>query len=307
MNTPPGVVTSLFGGTGSDITDVTGPGVAASTVLFLNGGAGTNTLNYDAGGEIPTITPGLLPGEVLISIPGAGIVDAINYQHIHITGTSPLVITPGPAVSLTTAEGFQNVNTIVGTFTAPVLTLPGIPGLPASLFTASIDWGDPSPDPSAGKITQDASNPSVYYITGTHTFAENGTYTVANTVAFAGGTYTATVNGVPITITYPAAAATPGTSATATVTQGPLVVSTFPIVGTEGIAIPAAPIATFIDNGGSAPIGDYSTTIDVYNSAGTLGRLGAGSQHHRRMAARNSTRSTHRPSRCRRRALTGLL
>ena len=53
-------------------------------------------------------------------------------------------------------------------------------------------------------------------------------------------------------------------------TQGPLVVSTFPIVGTEGIAIPAAPIATFIDNGGSAPIGDYSAIIDIYDSMGTL-------------------------------------
>ncbi len=270
VNTPPGVVTSYFDGSGNAITDVTGLGVADGTVLFLNGGAGFNTLDYDAGGEVPTITPGLLPGEVLITIPGAGIVDAINYEAINIFDLGPLVITPGPAVTINTVEGFQNVDSIVGTFTAPILPIPGPPGFPAGDFTASIDWGDPSPDPDAGTITQDASDPSVYYITGTHTFLENGTYTVANTVAFAGGTYTAPVNGVPITITFGPAGPTPGTDATASVTQGPLAVSVFPIVGTEGIAIPAGPIATFIDAGGVDAIGSYSASISIFDSAGTL-------------------------------------
>ena len=141
VNTPPGVVTSYFD---PAITNVIGLGVADGTVLFLNGGAGFNTLNYDAGGETPTITPGLLPGEVLISIPGAGIVDAINYQQINITDTSPLVITPGPAVAINTVEGFQNVDAIVGTFTAPIPILAPPGGFPASDFTASLDWGDPS-------------------------------------------------------------------------------------------------------------------------------------------------------------------
>ena len=148
VNTPPGVVTSLFGGSDEDVTSVIGLGVADGTVLFLNGGGWTNTLNYDAGGEVPSITPGLLPGELLITIPGAGIVDALNYQVINITDTGPLVITPGPAVAINTVEGFQNVDSIVGTFTAPVLPFPGPPGFPAGDFTASIDWGDPSPDPT---------------------------------------------------------------------------------------------------------------------------------------------------------------
>ena len=71
------------------MTNVTGLGVAAGTVLIVNGGPGFNTLNYDAGGDVPTVTPGLLPGEVLISIPGAGTVDAINYQQINITDVAP--------------------------------------------------------------------------------------------------------------------------------------------------------------------------------------------------------------------------
>ena len=158
VNTPPGVVTSLNGGTDEDVTNVTGLGVADGTVLFLNGGAAINTLNYDAGGETPTITPGLLPGEVLITIPGAGIVDAINYQIINIIERGAARDHAGPAVTINTVEGFQHVDAIVGTFTAPIAIFPGRPaGFPASDFTASIDWGDllPSdPEPARSPRTR---------------------------------------------------------------------------------------------------------------------------------------------------------
>ena len=178
---------------------------------------------------------------MLITIPGAGIVDAINYQKINIIDVGPLVITPGPAVIDQHRRGLPERRRDRRHVHRADPDPPGVPrGFPASDFTASIDWGDPSPDPAAGTITQDASNPSVYYITGTHTFVDTGVYTVANTVAFAGGTFTVPVNGVPISITFGPAGPTAGTDATANVTQGPLAVSAFPIVGTEGIAIPAA-------------------------------------------------------------------
>ena len=48
-------------------------------------------------------------------------------------------------------------------------------------------------------------------------------------------------------------------------TQDPLTVSAFPIVGTEGIAIPAGPIATFIDAAGADPVGDYSASIAIFD------------------------------------------
>ena len=271
LNTPPGVVTSLTGGADEDVTNVTGLGVADGTVLFLNGAAGVNTLNYDAGGETPTIVPGLLPGEVLISIPGAGTVDAINYQNINILNAAPLVITPGPPATINTVEGFNYVDAIVGTFTTSLPFIPGgPPGLPASAFIATIDWGDLLPsDPDAGTIIQDANNPSVYYIKGTHTFLENGTYTVTNTIGFTGGSFTVPINGVPINFNFGPAGPTPGTDATANVVQGPLAVSAFPIVGTEGTTIPSAPIATFIDTGG-ADIGAYTATISIYDSNNVL-------------------------------------
>jgi len=269
VNTPPGVVTSYFDGAGPNTTNVTGLGVAAGTVLFLNGGPATSTLNYDAGGEIPTVTRGLLPGEVLVSIPGAGTFDAVDYQQINITNAGPLTITPGPARTINAVAGYPLVDAIVGTFTLPITAiLPALVGFPASDFTASIDWGDPSPDTATGTITQDTSNPSEYDITGTHTFRDEGPYTVANTVTFSGGTITTLVTGTPVLITYGPAGPTAGNPATALVTQDALTVTAFPIAGTEGIAIPAGPIATFIDAGGAAPVADYSASIAITNSSG---------------------------------------
>ena len=84
------------------------------------------------------------------------------------------------------------------------------------------------------------------------------------------GSYTSAVNGVPVTINFQAVGPTSGTMASATVTQGTLAVSAFPIVGTEGNPIAAGPIATFIDAGGADPVVDYSATISVYDSGGAL-------------------------------------
>ena len=196
--------------------------------------------------------------------------DSLPSSDTALVSVTAQTITPGPAVTINSVEGFNYVNAIVGTFTFPLPastgTLPA--GLPASDFTASIDWGDPSVDASAGTIIQDASNPSVYFITGTHTFPENGTFTVASSIRFIGGSYTTTISGIPVTISLPPSGPTAGTAATASVTQGPLAVSAFPIVGTEAKAIAAGPIATFIDAGGAGLIGDYSATISIVTPGG---------------------------------------
>ena len=53
---------------------------------------------------------------MLISIPGGGIVDALNYQNINIADVTPITISAGPAVSITGVEGSQLVNQTVATF-----------------------------------------------------------------------------------------------------------------------------------------------------------------------------------------------
>lgn len=273
VNVPAGVATSYNGSVANDTTDVDGVGVPAGVTLTLNGGAGINTLNYDAGGLVPTVTAGPNPGEVLITLPGFGTVDATNYQNINITNVGPLVITPGPARTVNSIEDFQLVDSIVGTFTLGIPPIVPTPvTVPASSFTSTLDWGDPSPDNAAGVITQDASNPSVYYITGSHTFTDPGTFTVDQTIAFSGAPVTATVNGVTISILFDPTPATPGTPATANVNNASLAVSAFPISGVEGQSIPAGAIASFIDAGGSSgspdPASAFTATIDLLDSSG---------------------------------------
>ena len=314
---PPAVTTTYNGGGATETTNVTGKGVATGTTLTVNGGPAVNTLTYDAGGCVPTVTP--IPGGLSISVPGAGTVDVLNYQSVNIIDVTPLVVTP-TAVPISSVEGFNYVNIPVGSFTAPVPTIfamlppgaPPVPTLPASAFTASIDWGDPSPDLGAGTITQNAGNPSIYYVTGTHTFPQAATDTVVSTLNSSGGSITYAVpvtlasgtTTIPVTVSFNALNGAPVTfSDTATVTQGPLAVTVFPIVGTEGAPIASAEIATFIDAGGANPATDYSATLTVVNSAG-LATLDPRRHDHPARQLGAVHRDRPRSSRCPRRGRT---
>jgi hypothetical protein len=84
LATPSKVITTLNGSTAHDTTNVTGLNVAERTTLTLNGGPDFNILNYNAGGEVPTITTGPLPNEMIITIPGGGTVDAFFYTQINV-------------------------------------------------------------------------------------------------------------------------------------------------------------------------------------------------------------------------------
>jgi hypothetical protein len=258
---PAGVATSLYSGPAADITNITGAGVPSGTTLTMTGGAGVDTLDYDADGLTPTITAGAAPGEVLITIPGAGTVDATGYENVDLTHVAPVVITPGATTPIHAVEGAP-ATTIVGKFTLPLAAI-GITnpaGLPAGDFTALINWGDGSS--SAGTITQDTSNPGLYYITGTHTYAASGAFTVSNTVSFTGATYSSTLNGATVSVTVAAAGPTAGTSASATVAAAALSAQGTTVTGTEGISLGSVLVATFMDSGTIASPAGYTATIN---------------------------------------------
>ncbi len=278
--------TTYIGDGAHEATSVAGAGVAAGATLTVNGGPAINTLTYDAGDNIPTVRA--IAGGISISVPGAGTVDAFNYQHINIVNVAPLVVTPTSA-AINSVEGFNYVGIPVGSFTAPVPTIfaglpvgaPPVPTLPASSFTSSINWGDPSPDLGAGTITQNAANPSIYYVTGTHTFPLAGTNTVVSTINSSGGSITYPVSvalasgaiTIPVTVSFnPSTGAPITSSATATVTQGPIAVTVLPIVGTEGTALGTVNVATFVDAGGqSNTAADYTATVTIVAPDGTVG------------------------------------
>jgi hypothetical protein len=266
--TPSGVVTALIGGTNEDSTTVDGAGVAAGTVLQLKGGAGINTLNYDAGGMNPTVVPGLSPGEVIIFVPGAGSVDAVGYQNVNITDTAPANINPTFVNGLNAIQGVSLPNATVGSFMMTPPIIGGIPtALPASDFTASINWGDGS-SVVPGTVSQDGSNPNLYYVTGSHTFSEDGVYSAVSFVTFSGGSYSSTVNGVSVSVTVPQSNSMAEGPVSVNVSQATLALSVLPVVGTEGLPIASGPIASFIDGAGPQPIGDYSAVISITNAAG---------------------------------------
>ena len=212
-------------------------------------------------------------------------VDATNYATINVTDVGPLTITPGLTRTINTIQNVQNVDAIVGTFSMPipVVTTPLPPGgLPPSDFQSTINWGDATAT-TAATIVQDASNPSIYDIEGTHTYVASGTFPINQTITFSGGTYTASVSGIPVNVLISPTSPTtiPGTAGTANVTSAPLAtlaVSAFPLTAVEGGTIAAStPIASIIDNTTPAdPASDFAATINIINSAGTTVFTGAG-------------------------------
>jgi hypothetical protein len=254
--TPAGVALSVGLGSGNDVANVTGAGLAAGTTPILDGGPNFDTLNYDAGGGGVTPSAGPKPSEVIITRPGSGTLDTLNFEQITISG-APATPVPGTVQTITGTEGAGIVNATVATFTTPAT------GAKASDFLATITWGDGSS--GAGVITQDASNPSVFDITATHTYAEQGAYVVGVSILSTGSTGTEVINGVPVTVITPPSGPV-ATTANANIADGALVVSTSSLTGTEGLTIPSGPISTFLDLGGAHPVSGYAATIQVVDA-----------------------------------------
>jgi hypothetical protein len=117
-------------------------------------------------------------------------------------------------------------------------------------FTATITWGDGHV--SAGTV---AANGSRFDVSGTNTYAEEGSYAVAVQVADKGGN-TTTVNN------------------TMTVADAALTATGAPtITGTAGVALGNVTVATFTDAGGAEDASHYTPTInwgDGTTSTGTV-------------------------------------
>ena len=147
-------------------------------------------------------------------------------------------------------------------------------GLPARDFTATLNWGDGSPV-SAATIVQDAANPSVYDITGTHSYSAPGTFTVTNSVAFSGGTISANVGGSTVSVTFPMAGPTAGNPAT--IINDPLTAGTgvtlTPAANT-GLLFTNSLVGKFTDANTSEPASDFTAVIDWGDgSATSLGTI----------------------------------
>lgn len=269
---PPGVAASLHQGAGDDLATVSIPGTAGATSTTLNGGSGDNTLVLDAGGL--AITPGNFAagagGTTVISgapLPGAPITYS-NYQHVTVNNLPP-VLPVVTGATINAVQGARLVDAIAGTFTTTAA------GAKAGDFTATIAWGDGTS--SAGSIVQDASNPSIFYVMGTHTYWENSStagYTTTISVSSSGSTLTQIINGVPVTfVTSAGGVAT--ADGTAVVANAPIDLTVSSFSGFENITPSPSMVvvATFVDQGGvnpgvADPVSRYIATINWGDDSG---------------------------------------
>jgi streptogramin lyase len=109
----------------------------------------------------------------------------------------------------------------------------------AETYTVTIDWGDSTPT-SSGLVSL---NNGVFLVRGSHTYAEEGGYTIKVTIQDEGGSMTTATS-------------------TANVGDAPLAPSAVSLSGSERSPLNGVTVATFTDSGGPEAPGNYTTTIN---------------------------------------------
>ncbi|HEU5425017.1 MAG TPA: hypothetical protein VFU72_15860, partial [Nitrolancea sp.] len=163
---------------------------------------------------------------------------------------APLTATGG--FTITATEGQASASQTVATFTD------ADPNGTLSDYSASIDWGDGT-TATAGTVSENADGS--FAVNGDHTYGEEGSYTVTVTISDEGGSQTVAND-------------------TASVADAGLTATSQNILSGSGTAYNGA-VATFKDANPTAPLSDFSATIDWGDStaaaAGTISQNADGS------------------------------
>jgi hypothetical protein len=147
-------------------------------------------------------------------------------------------------VNVSATEGIALTGATVATFTDLN------PTAAIGDFAATIDWGDTAT--STGTVMANAGGG--FSITGTHTYADEGSQQVSVAITDKGGR-------------------TASTTSTATVADAALAAAPVTVSATEGIALAGATVATFTDLNPNAGLSDFAATInwgDQQSSNGTV-------------------------------------
>jgi hypothetical protein len=220
---PTGIVTfSLYAPT--DLTCATAIGTATGT---LSGATTTS-------GNLTEATPGVY--NWIASYPG----DGANYDVKSKCGDEPVQL-----FAPITAQG-TNITEVEGApFGATMATFndPDPVSTPAE-YAATIDWGDGTAT-TAGTINQPGGVGTQYTVSGSHTYAEEGTYT-------------ATIKITDSTSALNTATVTTG----ATVSDAALKGTGVPVAAIEGLPFSGVNIGSFTDADPAGTVSDYTATVD---------------------------------------------
>jgi len=154
------------------------------------------------------------------------------------------VFSAASPLTLTVTEG-ASMSATVATFTDQYT------GNTPADFTAQIVWGDGST--TTGTVSGSGAN---YTVSGSHAYAEEGTYTAQATLSDDDGGNSG-IAAFSVDVADPAVSATGGYAFTAV----------------EGATAAAQTVATFTDPGGPEPIVDYSATIDWGDGSSSSGAI----------------------------------
>ena len=228
------------------------------------GDTAAGTHHYPDDGGVYTVT---------VTILADGVTTAVDSRVITVTNVDPTLTVPA---NQTINEGSLLSLTDIGQFIDPGFDNPtGTPPTEEN-FTYSIDWGDGSSVDSGAATTDTTGSAGVLTagsFDGSHTYADNGTYTVSVTVTDDDGgadteTFDVTVGNVDPTLVVPS---------NQTVDEGTLLVlkdiAMFTDPGFDNAAATPATAETFtvsVDWGDGTTADSGSATIDTPGSSGSL-------------------------------------
>ena len=209
-----------------------------------DGGSDTGTIvddpagGYDVVDSHTYVTPGAYScGFKLVDADGGPL-----YTHASATVTEPPASITG--ININSTEGAQFSGNVAG-FTD------GDPSLTATSFTAQISWGDGVT--STGSVTSNGGGG--FYVSGTHTYLEEGSYSVSVAVTINGGS---TGNG----------------SSVASVADAPLTASGFSLTAKNRVF--SGTVATFKDGNPNATVAEFSARIYWGDGAMSIGKITKG-------------------------------
>jgi hypothetical protein len=181
-----------FAGPVASFTDTNGSSTAgefSATIDWGDGVVDTGTVSGPGGGPY-TVTGTHTYAEEGTDTVKTSITDSLNFAN-DVSATSTATVSDA-AISASCAVPTVSLQS----FSGPVATLTDTnPGAPASDFTATIDWGDSST--SAGTVTGPSGGP--FTVSGTHTYATTGVFTVTASIVDDGGS-TASTSGCSLTV-----------------------------------------------------------------------------------------------------------